>query len=38
MIMARKKTSNVHTTKATTAAAQKVEAAKTVVEEKAVDV
>ena len=36
--MARRKTSNVHTTKATTTAAQKVEATKAVVEEKAVEV
>ena len=36
--MARRKTSNVHTTKATTTAAQKVEATKAVVEEKTVEV
>ena len=36
--MARRKTSNVHTTKATTTVAQKVEATKAVVEEKAVEV
>ena len=36
--MARRKTSNVHTTKATTTAAQKVEATKAVVEEKVVEV